>query len=100
MDYIFISIDYKIIVDYLKMSKDQTIERSQNTSSNLMNNAFENVEKPLADPSTATTQSRSNILKVACEQILKKYNMSGKNRISFFVIAPVGQNNYFLTCTI
>jgi len=63
------------------MSKDQSIEKSQNTLSNLMNNAFENVEKPLADQSTAPTQSRSNILNVACEQILKKYNMSGKNHI-------------------
>jgi len=83
------------------MSGNRSTEKYQNALSNLMNNAFENVEKLLAEQSAAPTQSRSNILNVGCEQILKKYNMSGKNnRILFFITAPAAQNNYLLTCAI
>jgi len=74
------------LITISKMSKDQSTEKSRNALSNLMNNAFENVENPLVDQSTAPTQSKSKISNVGCEQILKKYNnMSGKNRIYIYI---------------
>lgn len=61
------------------MSKDRSIDDSQNTlSNNLMDNTSEKFEKPLADQSTAATQSLSNISIAGFRQKLKKY-MGSKN---------------------